>query len=268
MAARRPHRGRHGRRGKRFGGRTVLYTLEGAFLLGFAAVFVYAFHDFVRNSSSFQVKNVRIEGTRRLDDAVVLAQSGITAQDNVVFFDKGAARARVEAMPYVKRCAVDVLFPDTVTLTVEEREAVATVMVNSRSYALDSEGIVIYEYGPEEMPMAPFLTNVGGLEFVEVGQKLTQPALRAALAVWKALSELSFVEELKVSELSAVHEDDIRMYCDETPYELRWGRGGLPGQENFALQARRLEYLWRDKNGKIPCREYLDLRFDEDLACK
>lgn len=268
MARRGMYRRRGGKRGKRSVGRYVFAGFTAALFVALAGAAAYGFHEFVRNSTSFRVKHVLIEGTLVLDQDAVLAHSGITAADNVLFFDKAGTRERVEAMPYVKHCRVEVIFPDTVALYVQERTALATLMVNSRSYAMDPQCIILSEYGVAEMPEAPFVTNVAGLEFVEVGEQLTHPALQAAVAVWQAFSETPLAAELSVSELSALHEDDIRMYCDKVPFEFRWGRAGLAGREHFALQARRLEVLWRNKDGSLPCKEYLDLRFDENLVCK
>lgn len=254
---RRRHRGR-----KRFGAGRAAHVLRVFVLVAAVGAFVYGFLRFVWDSGRFQVNTVLIEGTNILDDQVVLEASGITGADSVWFLDTQGVVARVEAMPYVKSCSIEVIFPDTVTLRVEERVALATLMVNSRSYELDREGIVLREYAPSEMPGVPFITNVAGVEFVRVGDQLSQPALAVALAIWDAFSQTSMAQDVAVSELSAPGEDDVRMYCDNLPYELRWGRGG------FERQAKRLDILWREKGGELHCQEYLDLRFNEKLVCR
>ena len=55
---------------------------------------------------------------------------------------------------------------------------------------------------------------------------------------------------------------DSNMVFNELPYETRWGR------DDFPAQVRRFEALLREKQGKLPCGEYLDMRYDADIVCK
>ena len=100
------------------------------------------------------------------------------------------------------------------------------------------------------------------MDFVQEGEVLEQGNLRAAMALWRTFDASDLRNALTVSELAVYGTDDIRMYCDEVPYELRWGRG------HIERQVRRLEVLWSELDGVLGCAEYLDLRFDRDLVCK
>ena len=197
-----------------------------------------------------------------LSEEDVLEASGVTVADNVMFFDAQATRRRVESLPYVKTCSVSLTFPDTVVLKIVEREPVASLMVHSRSYAIDEDCVVLYEFASDEQPNTPYVTNVADLGVVEPGQHLEYPALTASLEVWRVFSETDIAEDLSVSEIAAWEQNDIRMYCDQIPFEIRWGRG------NFENQARRLDLLWKAKGPHLECFDYLDLRFDQDLICK
>ena len=165
------------RRSKRALGRKVLKGFEIALCVGVLAAFAYTFLEYAEGSTDFHVQTVEIYGLRYLDEAEVLRQSGISSGGNVIFFGAEAVQERVEAMPYVRSCRVALVFPHTVALHLVEREPAASLMVNSRTYAIDAEGVVLREYGPLEMPLAPFITNVPGAAFVEEGDRLTQPAL-------------------------------------------------------------------------------------------
>lgn len=68
--------------------------------------------------------------------------------------------------------------------------------------------------------------------------------------------------QVNVSEISAARANEILMYCEELPFEIRWGRG------DPVAQAERLDFLWNAKGGHLECAEYLDLRFDNDLVCR
>ncbi len=257
----RPRKRRRAGRG-RFVDRPIAYVLEAALALGLLYTFGQSFYSYAQTSPAFGVRNIQALGLQRLDLDEVVAASGLTTGDNLLFLDKDAIRARVESMPYVKSCGLRVSFPDLVILDVVEREPFAALLVHSRSYEIDADGTVLREVGTAEMPLAPFISCVGGLEFVDLGDRIGLPALQAALELWKVFGASPLARQFEISEIAAIHEDDLRMYGAAVPYELRWGRG------EFADQARRLEILWENKGGELGCNEFLDLRFGEGLVCR
>ena len=252
----------HRRRARRAFVRRTLKLLEIVVCVGIIGAFTYGFFKYVERSTDFQVRNVEIHGLSYLNERDVLDASGIGMDGNILFFDSEDVQARVEAMPYVKSCRVELKFPDTVALHIVEREPYATLMLNSLSYALDEEGVVLRAYAPTEMPISPFFTEVAGTHFVQEGEVLEQEHMRVAMALWRSVDASDLGDMLTVSELAVYGTDDIRMYCDELSYELRWAKG------DFERQVRRLEVLWSELDGELGCSEYLDLRFDADLVCK
>jgi hypothetical protein len=106
------------------------------------------------------------------------------------------------------------------------------------------------------------VTNLPNLGAVTSGQMIKNPALEKALELWDAFSADPLAKELTLSEISAEAESALFMYFNELPFETRWGRS------DFATQVRRFEMLWREKGGKLPCIEYLDMRFDNDIVCE
>ncbi len=262
MKTRRPRRGLHRRRrSTRAIGRRILKLVEILICVGVVGAFTYKFLEYTERSTDFQVRYLEIHGLRYLNEHDVLEASGITAAGNILFFDSKAVQARIEEMPYVRTCRVELKFPDTVMLIIVEREPWATLMVNSRSYEIDEDCVVLRLYASTELPISPFFTEVAGLDLFEEGEVLEQPGLRSAMSLWRSFSASAAGGELTVSELAVYDTDDIRMYCDELPYELRWGRG------NFDKQVRRLDVLWEELDGVLGCAQYLDLRFDSNLVC-
>ena len=241
--------------------------LAGAFkslvFLGLFGGVAYAFYGYIHDAGQFRVRQIHVSGTEALEHGTVIAQSGITPDTNVLFLDTDAAAARVEALPYVAHCKVERSFPDTVSIEIEERAATATLLVDNHTFLLDPTCVVLRELAPDELHTGPLITEVPGLlGALEPGRRLEQAALAGAMAVWRAFQQSDVGQSTTVSEMAALRENDIRMYCNELPFEIRWGRG------NYAAQAARLDVLWRSCDGPPPCSEYLDLRFDNDLACK
>lgn len=234
-------------------------ALGALLLLGvLAALLVY-----VPKTSYFRVEKLSFENLRVLDEATVRAAAGITIEDNILFLDGDAVAGRVETLPYVKKCeVVKSVRPNDVLLRITERKAAATVMVNNHLFEVDREFVVLRELSPYALHTGPLITNLPGLTVLEPGSRLQSPELTAALELWELFQELPLACDLTLSEVSAEGTDQLRMFFEELPYEMRWGRSDLKTQAN------RLAMLWDEMSGFIPCEEYLDLRFDADLVCK
>lgn len=256
--ARRPSK----RPAKPFAERATVRAIEALFCLALMGWVGFELSKYLKESSRFAVKHLRIEGLVALDEDTVVEKSELTMGDNLLFFNAEQTQKRVEALPYVKSCAVSRAFPDTVILNIEERIPIGTLLLNSHAYEIDADRVVLREYAPNDMPLAPFFSNVKGLEFVEIGDQVAQPALATAIEVWNAFAATDMSHDVTVAEISAEDLSRIRMFCDQLPFELTWGRG------HFAEQAARLDILWRQKDKNLACLEYLDLRFGKELVCK
>ena len=247
---------------ERFWDGPTAQMLQWVVCLAILAVMGYRFHAYLRVSPAFAVQWVSVEGAAAVAPAAVLAASGITKEDNLLFLDRWAVRGSVEAMPYIKTCALERVFPNQVVLSVLERDPVATLLVNNHLFELDREGVVLRQVAADAAHPGPLITNVPDLVSVEPGQRLDRPPVSTALAAWDAFERVPMAAEVAVSELAALDENEIVMVCDDLPYEIRWGRG------DFSRQARLLNVLWEDMGQAIGCQEYLDLRFGDDLVCK
>ena len=230
--------------------------------VGLVAGLGYAFYSYMVESPRFNVKRVRVEGARMLREEHVLAVAGITRAHNLLGFRPEQVATRVARMPYVRDCEVRRAYPDMVVIRIEEREPAATVLIDQRAFEIDLSGVVLRELAPLAEPTGPMITGVPELVFAEVGDELEYPELSAALGVWRAFRETPLAEELTLSEIGAFSTNYLATYFNELPYEVRWGRGDPCGQ------AHRFHVLWEKRGGALPCSEYLDLRFNNDLPCK
>jgi cell division septal protein FtsQ len=244
------------------GGRKLLRFIEYFVCFGIIGVFGYFSYQYTTQSDKFLVKHVQIEGIRYLDEDLVLAESGLMNHGNVLYLHVREVKEAVEAIPYVQECQVTQVFPDTVILNITERVPIMSLQMNSRLYEIDEFGVVLREYSNQEVPIAPIVSNVGGLNFVDKGEAMGVLALEHAIHLWQVFIELPIAKDVKVSEISASSTNELVMYCEELVYELRWGNGDIEEQ------AIRLGVLWEEMAGALPCTEYLDLRFEDDLTCK
>lgn len=254
----RPHRARW----RRYRFRQVVVFLEAGLCLCAAGAFFYAFYHYTIDSPSYRVRNIVVPGAKEVQPEDVMRASGVNTEKNLLFIDREAVAARVEQLPYVESAQVDRELPNTLIITIKERTAVATLVAGSHCFLIDRTGVVLKKTELAAEPVGPLITNVPDLGVPSVGDHLNQPALQEALKVWEAYTAAPISREVTLSEISAEGPLNLRMYWNEVPYEVRWGRS------DYTAQAERLSVLWKEKGGQLPCQEYLDLRFDEDLVCR
>lgn len=242
--------------------RVLAYSLEAFICFAVLGSIAYAFSGYIVESERLQVKHIQIDGTRVLSPESIRDAAGLTADDNLLFFSPSAVEDRIRKLSYVKDCTVRRAFPDTVMIDVQERASVATLLVHGQAWEIDEKGTVLRRLDPLAPQTGPLITNVPDVGALEEGQTIDNTALRAAIEVWRAFSLQPISQEILLSEIAAPSENAISMFADGLPYEIRWGR------TDFERQARLLDLLWRRKQGELPCTEYVDLRFDNDVVCK
>jgi cell division septal protein FtsQ len=251
---------RGGKKKKRF--QVFRLVLKGLFLFLLFTGIAWPFYHYVIESPRFRVQSIQVEGANVLHEEAILAVAGITRDDNLLFFDPEAIAEKIEAMPYVRHCDVRRVWPDLVTIRIEERAAMALLLVNNHLFEVDGEGIVLRELDRDAPWSGPLITNVPDLGFVAAGRRIEAEELHQALGLWQAFRRAPAAEDLTLSEISAAESDCLKLFFDEIPCETRWGRG------DYRKQARRFSMLWEALGHEIPCEEYLDLRFDRDLVCR
>ncbi|WP_029031054.1 cell division protein FtsQ/DivIB [Salinarimonas rosea] len=99
--------------------------------------------DVLARALGFGIDAVTISGIARLDEREVLAAAGIDPRTSLPFLDAGIAREGLEALPLVGHASVRKLFPNQVTIGIEEREPYALWQVDGRVYVIAADGRVI-----------------------------------------------------------------------------------------------------------------------------
>lgn len=157
MAARKPHKHRRGkgRLGK------VIQLLFVLALLGAMTVGATVF---------FQVEQVVVTGNNRYTQEEIVAATGIQTGDNLFRMNKFAIQDHVlEEMPYLEDILIRRKLPSTITVAVQEWDAVAQILPNAGWVAPEPE-----ETKEGEEIVLPVATDVSWL--ISVGGKLLEQA--------------------------------------------------------------------------------------------
>jgi cell division protein FtsQ len=106
-----------------------------------------------------RVDEILVVGRRQTTRDELMQALRLTRGAPILAFDPQDARARVEALDWIAEASVERLLPDTVLLTVKEREPLAIWQHEGRYALIDGQGTVIQREGLE--PFADLVVVVG-----------------------------------------------------------------------------------------------------------
>ena len=114
-------------------------------------------------SSYLAVRTVEVSGAERLGEAEVRAAADVPDGEPLARVDLATVQARVQALADVRAAEVTRTWPDTVTITLEERTPVAVVEIGGTLRALDTDGVVFGQYKspPEGLPRVQTPADTG-----------------------------------------------------------------------------------------------------------
>ncbi len=154
---------------RRAAARPLLLSVAAIVLIVFAGWVVFA-------SSWLSAQTVTVSGEHTLTDAEVEAAADVDLGTPLVRLDLDALQRRVSALPAVAAVSVHRSWPQTVTITVTERQPVAAVQRDGGWAVVDKEGVPFRQTA--QQPPLPA---------IDVPADNDQSALRAAASVADAL---------------------------------------------------------------------------------
>jgi POTRA domain, FtsQ-type len=94
------------------------------------------------SSEPFRVRSVRVQGNVLLSRAEIDRVAAVIGA-NVFWVDRGQVAARVRALPVVQQVEVGAILPDTVEISVVERQPAAFWVNGDQSFLVDREGVIL-----------------------------------------------------------------------------------------------------------------------------
>src|SRR5262249_4504997 len=94
-------------------------------------------------AAGFGVKRVTVEGQLHATDAEITTALRAGPDTILLGFDTDAAKARLEAVPWIRHAQVMRFLPSTLQVVVEERAPYAVWQKDGQTYVVDDEGVVL-----------------------------------------------------------------------------------------------------------------------------
>ncbi len=189
---------RHRRRRPRRPIRWLWAMGAGALILGTAATVVAAGH-WALTTPRFAVVAVEVRGASRVPAQRILEVSGIVRGTNLWRIDPDHVRARLEALPEIRRADVVRELPNRVSILVDERRPF-TLVHAARLHWLDEDGRLL---GEEHRAVATEVPVISGLSEEELATMRTAPGprARAAISLIRALLRTGSALASEISEI-------------------------------------------------------------------
>ena len=112
-------------------------------------------------AAGFGVERITVEGRRHTTDSDITAALQAGPNTILVGFDTDAAKARLEAVPWIRHAQIMRLLPSTLQVVLEEREPFAIWQSHGKTYVVDAEGAVLAPALREAYQHLPFVVGEG-----------------------------------------------------------------------------------------------------------
>ena len=89
------------------------------------------------------IDKIEVYGCERFTEEEIIAASGLSTGQHMWFAKLGAAKAAVEADPYIASLEITRVYPDKLVLRVTERKEKAVILGMNTHAVIDGEGYVL-----------------------------------------------------------------------------------------------------------------------------
>jgi cell division protein FtsQ len=109
----------------------------------------------------FGVKRVTVEGQQYATDAAITTALAAGPETLMLAFNTDDAKARLEAVPWIRHAQVMRLLPSTLQVVIEEREPYAIWQNKGETFVVDADGVVLAPALPQAYPQLPLVVGEG-----------------------------------------------------------------------------------------------------------
>ncbi len=115
--------------------------------------------DILAKALGFSIETVAISGIRELTPIEILTGGEISDRKSLALLDASGLRDRLKGMPLVKDATVRKLYPNDLSIKVEEREPVALWQNNGRVSLIAADGVPIDDVHDDRFNVLPFVVG-------------------------------------------------------------------------------------------------------------
>lgn len=217
--------------------RTIRMALH-LLVLIFFLFLSYQLYVYLLDDSFFRVKEIAVKGCRKVSEKTILALAGIEGMPNLFTVPLKEISERIEGHPWVEQVNVRKVFPDRISIQVEERRPIAILQMDE-PYYIDSKGVIFSRVGDRDKFNFPFLTGLSQ-------QGFDKDPVAARHLIAKALEMVGVADREKAPPLNEISEIHMEMAYGIQCFSQAKGVEVRMGWDHFEEKLRRLSLIWTD----------------------
>ncbi len=222
--------------------------------LSFLLIF---FHDVLTQSSCFEIRNITVEGCRRIPPSEILQWADLDKKTNILSFNIKALQIHLVSHPWIKSADIQREVPDKIHIKISEYTPVAIIDLGQK-FLLDDSGTIFKKLDHGEEVPVPIVTGLK-MSDLKIDEKKGSH-LRAVLAI----IQLSTLDGsiLPVYSITAIHVDSeigLTLYAFDSDTAIKLGFGNY--QDKFNRFRDMMPYL-KNQQGllHVQCVDLKDTR--------
>ncbi|MRG95982.1 cell division protein FtsQ/DivIB [Polyangium spumosum] len=178
---------------------------------------------YIMTSPRFAIRTVLVDGNRRLPAEHVAGAGGVTVGRNIFELDLETAGAAVTTEPWVEKAIVTRTLPNTVRITVVEREAWAVATIGGDLYLVTRDGDPFKRVAEGDPIDLPYVTGITP-EKVAADRPGVVNALRRALDVVEDMDRAGISKRYPIQEVHLERDGTIVMTIGKDAISLYLGQ--------------------------------------------
>ena len=142
----------------------LLKIAAGIFLTFVISISLIFAHDVLTQCDYFKVTEIKIEGTKQLSKEIVLAQAGVSKENNILSASLPMTRARLIMHPWIADAEVVRELPSGIVIKISEHKPLA-ILDLGRLFIINEYGEIFKEADTSDLTKMPVVT---GLEYSDL----------------------------------------------------------------------------------------------------
>jgi cell division protein FtsQ len=220
--------------------RLVLLVLGLLSLAGISVGLLFLYHQLLTCSLFCikDIKNIGIDGNKRLTREVILQRAGLGPQTNLLALRPGRVERALLAHPWIARAELTRQWPQHIRIHIQERDPVALVQIGEELCYVDRQGVLFKPLSPGDPHNFPILTGFKPEHFRQVGGAMPE-IVAQAFQLMEVLKHTP--SPLNLENISEVHADLERGF---TIYANGLGAGLELGFKDYSEKLKKFARLW------------------------
>ena len=201
----------------------------------------------------FTLTHIKVIGAKYLTEEDVMRVGNIYIGEPLFQLETDQVAGRLSNDLRIEEVSVRRILPNTLEVSIKERQPIATISCNYGYLDLDKNGKVIDSYKTLKTMQIPMITGATAKDLY-IGDDIDDPLVKKILEFLQKLNEQSLN---KLSEVAIISEDYIVAYSNtQKPVQIRIGK-----LERFDEKARLTEDFLKDLETNPHPVEYVDFNY-------